>query len=552
MIRAPSRYARIIRVFVPFAAFCGLGYLFLITFVPQQFGPEADRTLTQEKDRIVPVPSTLHKEEQQGAYEQLDTARVILDYDTPPHLSHGDQREELKAHEPLDSNDMENWEQVDQSALLARNDDHLEMGKHLPQMQQLPLHDNKQQGEMQAQDPIYEVIKANGVLVMLINEGQLQDARETIRQMEDRFNRGRNYPWVVFSGMPLGDQSKTSLSSLSRGTMTFALIPKEQWRLPKWIEMPKVIENDVGMMWKKAINKTSMPIRHQWRFFSGFLAKNELLDPYHFFWRVDPGVNIFCDMQEDPMLTMTESGQKFAWSTATTVYGAGVPSALETIQNFKKDHPELIPKLNDESFVIRESGDEFTTCSYAVENSISRVDFFRSEAYQTLFEFIDQAGLFYYEKWTDATVITVALALLAPRTDTLYLKQLGWGLNKLLYCPRTPEHNQHCHCDPRTTASQIHVSCTPYWMGMAKSPRRVERLECRADGKCKLYIGGSPAAAQKGQQLRPDAIGVTADDSNREGEGEEEEDKEEEAEEKSSIRATSPRHDIPLEGIEIL
>jgi alpha 1,2-mannosyltransferase len=44
---------------------------------------------------------------------------------------------------------------------------------------------------------------------------------------------------------------------------------------------------------------------------SGFLAQHELLDGYEFFWRVDPGLIVFCDLDDDPMLAMKHTGQKF-------------------------------------------------------------------------------------------------------------------------------------------------------------------------------------------------------------------------------------------------
>lgn len=34
------------------------------------------------------------------------------------------------------------------------------------------------------------------------------------------------------------------------------------------------------------------------------MARHELLDPYEFFWRIDHGVEIHCDMDNDPMMVM--------------------------------------------------------------------------------------------------------------------------------------------------------------------------------------------------------------------------------------------------------
>jgi hypothetical protein len=132
---------------------------------------------------------------------------------------------------------------------------------------------------------------------------------------------------------------------------------------------------------------------------------------------------------------------------------------------------------------------------------------------------IDKEGPIYYERWEDDTVITIGLSLLLPRSDIRFLKELGWGYSngglgsgtgigvvplkgsaalaaamaetsatQILYCPRNPEQNKVCHCDPQWKAPRSHLSCTSYWMGLTTSPRRRQRRVCTSDGQCKVFV----------------------------------------------------------------
>ncbi|KAF9928848.1 alpha 1,2-mannosyltransferase 2.4.1 [Linnemannia zychae] len=382
--------------------------------------------------------------------------------------------------------------------------------------------------------PVYEVIRANGVLVMVLaSDEEVQDARETMRQVEDRFNRDRHYPWVILSPQPLSERTQTLIQHIPSAThldnddtdapaaITFGLIPREQWKFPRWIEALKVRKGDHARL-KLGLNTTSVAIRQRRRYMSGFLAQHELLDRYEFFWRVDPGLSLFCDIEQDPMLAMKEDGQKFAWSVSAAVNEAGTPGAWSIIQKFKETYPNHIPHINDESFITRESLNEFSACSYNVQNSIGSIDFFRSPAYIDYFNLIDKEGPIYYERWEDDTVITIGLSLLLPRSDIRFLKELGWGYTtsntgskmgigietlkgaaaaaaaaaamqadttttQILYCPRHRDQNKICHCDPKWKAPRSHLSCTSYWMGLTTSPQRKQRREC-IDGICKVYV----------------------------------------------------------------
>ncbi|KAG0308463.1 alpha 1,2-mannosyltransferase 2.4.1, partial [Linnemannia gamsii] len=487
MIHAPTRYARIVRALVPFAAVCGLLYLFLITFLPQHFGPERGRqesSLTEEfvyadnAEASSFAPDGTQKQERiirDGPPQQKEQQQTPSYPDMRDPLLPGEGGQTASLDSINSEQDINSVEDNDGSGVVV------DVGSSSRTRTRT--------------EPVYEVVKANGVLVMVItSDEEVQDARETIRHIEDRFNRDRHYPWVILSSQPLSDRTQTLLQHIPFATrltssdhiseddeegesstaaaITFGLIPREQWKFPRWIEALKVRNGDFSRL-KLGLNATSVPVRQRRRYMSGFLAQHELLDGYEFFWRVDPGLIVFCDLDDDPMLAMKHNGQKFAWSVSAALNEAGTPGAWTIIQKFKETYPDHIPPVNDETFITRESLDAFSACAYNVQNSIGSVEFFRSPGYTDYFNMIDKEGPIYYERWEDDTVITIGLSLLLPRSDIRFLKELGWGYSngglgsgtgigvvplkgsaalaaamaetsatQILYCPRNPEQNK--------------------------------------------------------------------------------------------------------------
>ncbi|KAF9150027.1 alpha 1,2-mannosyltransferase 2.4.1 [Linnemannia schmuckeri] len=554
MIHAPTRYARVVRALIPFAAVCGLLYLFLVTFIPQHFGPGINRqgnSLAGEPFEAVYTDSAELPISPDGLQKQ---ERIVRDGQSQQQqqTSYPDMRDPLQPDEGGAGASLDSI--VSEQEINPAEDDDSGVAVN---------RGSSSRTRSKTAEPMYEVVKANGVLVMVITlDEEVQEARETIRHIEDRFNRGRYYPWVILSPQPLSDRAQTLLQHIpfasrlktnnsdneveednNRGVatpITFGLIPREQWKFPRWIEALKVRNGDFSRL-KLGLNATSVAVRQRRRYMSGFLAQHDLLDGYEFFWRIDPGLVVFCDLDDDPILAMKHSGQKFAWSVSAAVNEASTPGAWSIIQKFKETYPNHIPQVNDENFITRESLDAFSACSYNVQNSIGSIEFFRSPGYTAYFNMIDKEGPIYYECWEDDTVITIGLSLLLPRNNIRFLKEMGWGYSnggagsgtgigvvplkgstasaavsaaltteaattQILYCPRNPEQNRVCHCDPKWKAPRSHLSCTSYWMGLTTSPRRHQRRVCTPDENCKIFVSILEPELLKGEEEGQETI----------------------------------------------
>jgi len=65
-----------------------------------------------------------------------------------------------------------------------------------------------------------------------------------------------------------------------------ALVPKEHWSIPDWIDEKKAEKAREDMQNRNIIYGGSLPYRHMCRFQSGFFFRQPILDEYDWYWRV--------------------------------------------------------------------------------------------------------------------------------------------------------------------------------------------------------------------------------------------------------------------------
>lgn len=99
---------------------------------------------------------------------------------------------------------------------------------------------------------------------------------------------------------------------------------------------------------------------------------------------------------------------------------------------------------------ISDDGDSFNKCHFWSNFEIADLDFWRSPAYTAFFEYLDSKGGFYYERWGDAPVHSLAAALFLPRDQLHFFAPIGYEHNPHNHCPTKSSgfEENHCQCGP--------------------------------------------------------------------------------------------------------
>ncbi|KAG2218964.1 hypothetical protein INT45_008388 [Circinella minor] len=284
-------------------------------------------------------------------------------------------------------------------------------------------------------DNVWEHVPVKGVLYMFLRNEDLQQARSTIRSIEDRFNHNVGYPWVILSNQYLSPSFKKYLTKVvTKGRIFFGRVDRETWNYPKWI-----------------------PTYH-----AGFFFHHPLMQNADYSWRVEPSAYYSCEM-EDPFLkmktlnktlgfVMTSYEEKMAVRSLWSVTGAFTKQ--QSSDQIRPSNETIMPwLLNDSS--------EYNFCHIWSNFMILDLTFLRSEQYQAYFRFLDYSGGFFYESWSDGAVITLAAAMFLKREELYFFNEIGYEYRFGVHCPLSlTDYYPRCSCDVELTTDFNRDSCT--------------------------------------------------------------------------------------------
>lgn len=206
--------------------------------------------------------------------------------------------------------------------------------------------------------------RVNATFVTLARNTDLWEIARSIRQVEDRFNRNYNYDWVFLNDKPFDDEFKKVTSSLVSGKTHYGEIPKEHWSFPEWIDEKKAEAVREDMRQRKIIYGDSVSYRHMCRFESGFFFRHPLMMNYEYYWRVEPSVELFCDLHYDPFRVMKDGNKKYSFVLSLYEYVETIPTLWESTKKFMKNHPEHIAKDNSLAFLSDDGGETYNKCHF--------------------------------------------------------------------------------------------------------------------------------------------------------------------------------------------
>ncbi|KAJ7235488.1 glycosyltransferase family 15 protein [Mycena rebaudengoi] len=299
--------------------------------------------------------------------------------------------------------------------------------------------------------------RANAVIVML--DGNLDGVERSMRQLEEKWNSKFKYPYVFLTEEPFSDRFKWTIAGLTAAKVEFGLIPRDHWYQPSFIDESRAAASRKDMEENKVIYGGSVPYRNMCRFNSGFFFRHPLLDKYRYYWRVEPDVKFFCNLDYDPFLFMQDEGKKYGFTISLPEYEDTIPTLWQTVKEFIAANPELISPDNAMGFLSDDGGQSYNNCHFWSNFEIADLDLWRSEAYMKFFEYLDSKGGFYYERWGDGPVHSIGAALFARKDQIHFFEDVGYRHEPFQHCPQLQHAKNRCSCDINENFDREGWSC---------------------------------------------------------------------------------------------
>jgi alpha 1,2-mannosyltransferase len=206
--------------------------------------------------------------------------------------------------------------------------------------------------------------RMNATFVTLARNTDVWEIARSIRQVEDRFNRKYHYDWVFLNDRPFDATFKKVTASLVSGQTFYGEIPKEHWSFPPHIDQDRARKVREDMAARKIIYGDSISYRHMCRFESGFFFRQPLMLNYEYYWRVEPSIELFCDINYDPFKFMADNKKKYSFVLSLYEYVETIPTLWDSTKKFLKAHPEHIAAENSMGFLSDDGGDSYNHCHF--------------------------------------------------------------------------------------------------------------------------------------------------------------------------------------------
>lgn len=319
----------------------------------------------------------------------------------------------------------------------------------------------------------------NATFVSLVRNKEIWKMAESIRSVEDRFNDKYHYNWLFINDEQFTEQFKTTAKTLCSGKVTFSLIPKEHWGYPEHIDLERAKESRKRL--ELLPYGDSESYRHMCRYQSGFFFQDPELLKYKYYWRVEPGVKFYCDITYDLFKYMRQNDLYYGFTITITDLKQTIETLWETTKEFLNSNPNIVSENNLFNFISDDNGESYNTCHFWSNFEIGNMDFWRGETYQNYFKHLDEAGGFFYERWGDAPIHSLAASLFLPKDKIHYFKEIGYSHNPYTHCPidEAIRKEYKCDCNPGIDMTWERVACTDkYYNAMGfEIPEKIQKIK---------------------------------------------------------------------------
>ncbi|PVU95855.1 hypothetical protein BB561_001567 [Smittium simulii] len=300
--------------------------------------------------------------------------------------------------------------------------------------------------------------KINAGFVGLVRNSDLDGIVSTIRQIDDRFNRNYNYPIILLNNQEFTKEFKETVSRITRSKVLFGHVNGDAWSYPRWINQTKVRTERIT---KKYAYAHSESYRFMCRYMSGYIFNHPLVRDLDYYWRIEPNIQFYCDIDYDPFVYMKKNNKVYGWVISMTESQETIRTLWKTTKMFLSRHPEYLNPQSNVRWILDNKGN-YNGCHFWSNFEIVDLRFYRSKEYLRYFNFLDRSGGFFYERWGDAPVHSIAASLFLNSDQLHFFSDIGYHHSPIGYCPDKSDTNLRCACGNKKNLAH-YLPCFRNW-----------------------------------------------------------------------------------------
>lgn len=324
--------------------------------------------------------------------------------------------------------------------------------------------------------------RANATILILVRNLERIGITQTLRRFEDRFNRKFGYPYTFVNDKPFTDTFKERMQQLTDAPCEFAVIPPELWDKPSNID----VEAETNAMKVLHLHNVAYALKQSYhnmcRFYLGNFLRVPELQKYKWYWRIEPKVEFYTDVNYDVFKYLEATNRIYGFTInlydiekTIELLWPDTMRWLNTDDNYRFVNPNGAFQWLTENQQNPQKNEVagYSTCHFWSNFEIADMDFFRGEAYDKWFQYLDSTGNFYYERWGDAPIRSLGLGLFANKTQIHWFRDIGYFHDPYQNCPN--HQNETMKCKIGNPAIWDHLSkesCMGLWIdyGMEFDP----------------------------------------------------------------------------------
>ncbi|ODV97820.1 hypothetical protein PACTADRAFT_47671 [Pachysolen tannophilus NRRL Y-2460] len=313
---------------------------------------------------------------------------------------------------------------------------------------------------------------ANATLFSLVRNSELKGIVPVIIQIEEKFNNKFHYPWTFLNDEPFTDDFKTEVLKHTKSNCFFEVIPKEYWNKPSHID-PEKEKKGIKKLQEAGVPYADKDSYHNMcRFNSGTFYNIPHMKQFKWYWRIEPDTRYYCHINYDVFKFMEDHNKTYGFNINVYDVQETIETLWTTTLDFLKEHPQYLhPEgaydwlLEDLQYPIKAKLTKgYSTCHFWSNFEIANLDFFRGEQYSQWFEHLDKAGGFYYERWGDAPVHSMGLALFEDKSKIHWFRDIGYQHSPYINCPNSDQCGDCTPAEFCGIASGVKENCMANWI----------------------------------------------------------------------------------------